>query len=158
VQDIFLYDALAGSTTLVTAGTIGNWPANGRSLNPVFSGDGQTLVWQSWANNLAGQDFNQWCDLYALQSFATNTSGLGQPFNISAFGVSSLASFGSSSRASTLTWPTSPSADYVVQFTDDLENPNWQTLTNGIRIIGTQGYMLDVTTNSSHRFYRVVSF
>ena len=158
VPDIYLYDSLAGTTTLVTASPIGNWPANGRSLNPVFSGDGQTLFWQSWANNLTGQDFNQWCDLYALQSFATNSSGVGQPFSISAFGLSSLDSFGSSANASTLSWPASPGATYQVQFTDNLNIPQWQTLTNAVRIIGTQGYMVDIVTNNTQRFYRVVEF
>lgn len=158
VPDIFLYDSVAGTTTLVTTGVLGGWPANGSSLNPVFTGDGQTLVWQSWANNLAGQDFNQWCNLYALQSFTPNSIGSGEPFSIAGFRVSSLAGLGSSASAATLTWPVSPSANYEVQFTDKLEDPNWETLTSAIRIIGTQGYMLDVTTNSSQRFYRVVSF
>jgi hypothetical protein len=158
VPNIFLYDSLAGTTTLVSDGALGGWPANGASLSPVFSGDGQRLFWQSWANNLAGQDFNQWCNLYALQSFATNSSGNGEPFNISAFGISSLASLGSAASAATLAWPASPDANYAVQFTDKLEEPDWQTLTNGIQIIGTQGYLLDVLTNSSQRFYRVVGF
>jgi hypothetical protein len=158
VPDIFLYDSLSGTTTLATASPLGTWPANGRSLNPVFSGDGQTLVWQSWANNLAGQDFNQWCNLYALQSFATNSAGAGQLFSISAFGLSSLAGLGSSASASTLTWPASPNVTYQVQFTDNLDNPQWQILTNAIRIIGTQGYIMDTDINNSQRFYRVVSF
>ena len=158
VPNIFLYDSLAGTTTLVSDGALGGWPANGASLSPVFSGDGQRLFWQSWANNLAGQDFNQWCNLYALQSFATNSSGNGEPFNISAFGISSLASLGSSASAATLAWPARPDANYAVQFTDKLEEPDWQTLTNGVQIIGTQGYLLDVLTNNSQRFYRVVGF
>ena len=158
VPDILLYDSLAGTTTLVTASPLGNWPANGRSLNPVFSGDGQTLVWQSWANNLAGQDFNQWCNLYALQSFATNSSGAGEPFSVSGIALSSLDGFGSSADAATLIWPASVGATYQVQFADNLNDPQWQALTNAARIIGTQGYMVDVVTNNSQRFYRVVEF
>ena len=158
VPDILLYDSLAGTTTLVTASPLGNWPANGRSLNPVFSGDGQTLVWQSWANNLAGQDFNQWCNLYALQSFATNSSGAGEPFSVSGIALSSLDGFGSSADAATLIWPASVGATYQVQFADNLNDPQWQALTNAVRIIGTQGYMVDVVTNNSQRFYRVVEF
>jgi len=70
-------------------------PANGRSLNPVFSADGQTPVWESWANNLAGQDINQWCNPYILQTVGTNlTAGAGQSFATAGFGVSSLASLG----------------------------------------------------------------
>ena len=156
VPNIFLYDSLSGTTALVTASPIGNVPANGRSLNPVFSGDGRTLVWESWANNLAGQDFNEWCNLYSLQSFATNSAGAaGQPFAISAFGVSSLAGLGSSASASTLVWPASASATYQVEFTTNLNNPQWQPLPNSVEIIGTEGYLLDPAPNNSQRFYRV---
>jgi hypothetical protein len=157
LPNIFLYDSLSGTTTLVTASPIGDAPANGRSLNPVFSGDGQTLVWQSWADNLVGQDFNQWCNLYALQSFATNSAGgAGQPFSIAAFSLSSLAGLGSSAAASTFVWSATADATYQVQFTTNLNNPQWQILTNGIRIIGTEGYVLDPATTGSQKFYRVI--
>jgi Tol biopolymer transport system component len=157
VPNILLYDALSGTTTLVSASPIGNAAANSRSLNPVFSGDGQMLVWESWANNLAGQDFNQWCNIYALRSFATNsTAGPGEPFTISSFGISSLASLGSSAGASTLVWPASALATYQVQFTTNLSNPQWQPVNNAVRIIGTEGYLLDPGTNDSQKFYRVI--
>lgn len=157
VPNIFLYDLLSGTTTLVTASPIGDTAANSRSSNPVFSGDGQTLVWQSWANNLVGQDFNQWCNIYALQAFATNsTAGPGQPFAISGFGVSSLAGLGSSAGAETLIWPATAQATYQAQFTTNLNNPQWQPLPNAVEIIGTEGYLLDPSTNSSQKFYRVV--
>lgn len=157
VPNIFLYDSLSGTTTLVSASPLGDAPANGRSLNPVFSGDGQTLVWESWANNLAGQDFNQWCNLYALQSFATNaTGGAGQPFGITDFGFSSLAGLGSSAGAATLAWSAIPGATYQVQFTTNLDNPRWQPVTNAVTIVGTEGYVLDPGPNSGQKFYRVV--
>lgn len=136
---------------------INNMPANSRSLNPVFSGDGQTLVWESWANNLAGQDFNQWCNLYELQAFATNSfAAPGRPFVISDPGFSSLAGLGSSANAATLIWPASAGATYQVQFTTNLNNPQWEPVTNAVTIIGTEAYLLDTAANSSQRFYRVV--
>ncbi|MGH8023280.1 MAG: hypothetical protein ACRED1_06850, partial [Limisphaerales bacterium] len=156
VSNIFLYDSLSGTTELVTASPIGDTPGNGDSSMPIFSADGQTLVWQSWANNLAGQDFNQWCNIYALQSFATNfNGGPGQPFAISGYGLSSLAAFGSSAAGSTLVWPADPGENYQVQFTTNLNDPQWQFLTNAVEIIGAEGYLLDPAPNGNQRFYRV---
>ena len=157
VPNIFLYDSPSGTTALVTASPIGNAPANGRSLTPVFSGDGQTLVWQSWANNLSAQDFNQWCNIYSLQSFATNSvAGAGQPFSISGFGFSSLAGLGSSANASTIVWPANAGAIYQVEFTTNLNNAQWQPVTNAVEIIGTEGYVLDPATTGGQKFYRVI--
>jgi Tol biopolymer transport system component len=158
VSDIYLYDAQSGTTTLVTTSPFGGASANGLSLNPVFSGDGQTLFWQSWANNLAGQDFSPWGNLYALQSFATNSAGPGQPPVITGIGLVSLAGFDSSGTGATFSWPATTNANYLLQFTDDLTNPQWQTLTNAARILGTQGYATDPVTTNSHRFYRLVTF
>jgi hypothetical protein len=67
VPDVFLYDRLTGATTLLSVKQSGTNTANNRSLMPVFSGDGQTLVFQSWASDLLAQDFNQGSDLFALK-------------------------------------------------------------------------------------------
>ena len=58
VPDVFFYDRLAGSTSLLSLSAWGDYPANNRSGYPVFSGDSQTVVFQSWASDLASQDFN----------------------------------------------------------------------------------------------------
>lgn len=158
VPDIFLYDRLSGTTALVTASPYGNWPANGRSFSPVFSGDGQTLVWQGWANNLAGQTFNQGCNLFALQAFATNSADSQPSFGISAFGLSSLAGMGSSANVPALVWQTWPGSNYLVQFKNTLTDPDWQNLTGAIRLIGNQGFVVDPTPDSAQRFYRVLEF
>jgi hypothetical protein len=42
-------------------------PGNNRSFAPQFSGDGQTVVFQSWASDLVAQDFNQVNDFVALK-------------------------------------------------------------------------------------------
>jgi Tol biopolymer transport system component len=66
VPDVFLYDVAHGGTTLVSVNRFGSSTADNRSLTPLFSGDGKSLVFQTWASDLPGQDFNQFCDLFQL--------------------------------------------------------------------------------------------
>lgn len=78
--DLFLYDSFGGSTTLVSLSQTGNSTANNRSLYPVFSPDGQTLFFQSWASDLTTQDYNLSEDIFALNlgvSTFTDTDGDG---------------------------------------------------------------------------------
>ena len=46
VPGLFLYSRLTGTTTLLTPDLFGYGPANNRSLTPVFSGAGETLVFE----------------------------------------------------------------------------------------------------------------
>ena len=71
VADIFLYDQLTGGTTLLSGSLLGNRSADGRSVNPVFSGDGRAVFFQSWASDLGAEDYNQASDVFAL-SLGTN--------------------------------------------------------------------------------------
>jgi hypothetical protein len=157
VPDIFLYDHLSGSTVLLTASPYGNWPANGRSLNPAFSGDGLTLIWQSWANNLMGRDFNQGCDIFAWR-FSTNSTGPQSSFGISEFGFVPLDGFGSTIQVPALAWTAQPGLNYSVQFKNALGDPIWQYLAGGVRLIGNQGFIVDTMPASLQRFYRVLSY
>lgn len=73
VADIFLYDADAGTISLISRG-MGGGPANGPSSRPAISEDGQTIVFQSEASDLAcadrcsaeTRDFNLVHDVFAL--------------------------------------------------------------------------------------------
>jgi len=65
LPNVFLYDRQTGATTLLSANASGI-AGNNRSFAPQFSGDGQTVVFQSWASDLIAQDFNQVNDLVAL--------------------------------------------------------------------------------------------
>jgi Tol biopolymer transport system component len=65
VPDVVLFDRLTGSNILVSANLCG-LSGNNRSLLPVFSGDGQTLIIQSWASDLVAQDYNLGSDLFAF--------------------------------------------------------------------------------------------
>jgi hypothetical protein len=65
VPDIFLYDRLARSTTLVSTDAGGNASANQRSELPLFSADAKSLFFGSWSGNLAAGDYNQAEDIFA---------------------------------------------------------------------------------------------
>ena len=66
LPNVFLYDRQTGTTTLLSANASG-MAGNNRSFAPQFSGDGQTVVFQSWASDLIAQDFNQVNDLFAVR-------------------------------------------------------------------------------------------
>jgi hypothetical protein len=127
-------------------------------LNPVFSGDGHTLVWDSWAGDLTAPDFSQWCNLFALQAFATNTYTNGQAFVISAVSFPGSAHAGSPAVGPTLSWPAVPGAAYQVQFKNNLTDAYWQNLTNTVQISGGQASLMDLVPATGQRFYRLVAY
>jgi Tol biopolymer transport system component len=149
VPDVFLYDRLAGSTSLLSVSAWGDYPADNRSGYPVFSGDSQTVVFQSWASDLAPQDFNQSGDVFALN---LATSGTNQTFN------SQLVLLPAAGGLSTIVWPAQQGVSYQVLFKDDLADPVWQDLFGSVSLVGNQGYALDLLPGSGKRFYRIVGF
>jgi Tol biopolymer transport system component/alpha-tubulin suppressor-like RCC1 family protein len=72
LPNIFLYDRQTGTTTLLSANASG-MAGNNRSFAPQFSGDGATVVFQSWASDLIAQDFNQVNNLIAVKIAASPT-------------------------------------------------------------------------------------
>jgi hypothetical protein len=88
VPDVFLYDRLTGATTLLSVNQSGTNTANNRSLMPVFSGDGRTLVFQSWASDLLAQDFNRGADLFAFKpSTDSDGDGMDDQWELDYFGT-----------------------------------------------------------------------
>jgi Tol biopolymer transport system component/cell wall-associated NlpC family hydrolase len=53
--DVYIYDAITGNLTLVSAGTDG-YAGDGRSVGPAISGDGRIVIFRSAANNLVAGD------------------------------------------------------------------------------------------------------
>ena len=149
VPDVFLYDRLAGSTSLLSVSAWGDYPADNRSGYPVFSGDSQTVVFQSWASDLAPQDFNQSGDVFALN---LATSGTNQTFN------AQLVLLPAAGGLSTIVWPAQQGVSYQVLFKDDLADPVWQDLFGSVSLVGNQGYAFDLLPGSGKRFYRIVGF
>jgi len=127
----------------------GNYPANNRSGYPVFSGDSQTVVFQSWASDLAPQDFNQSGDVFALK---LATSGTNQTFS------SELVFLPAAGGLPTLVWPAQPGTSYRVQFKDDLGDPAWQDLFGSVSVVGDHAYASDLLSGNGKRFYRIVGF
>ena len=74
LPEVFLYDQTNGATRLVSASQFNNVSANGPSLLPVFSGDSQTLFFQSWASDLLGGFFSSSGEVWALSLYSTNSS------------------------------------------------------------------------------------
>ena len=147
VPDLFLYDQTTGDTTLVSVSQYGNTSAAARSLTPVFSGDGQTLVFQSWAADLVPQDGNQGSDLFALSLYSTNS--------IASFsaGILQPATLG---QGPTVTWPAVPGVSYQVQFKNHFTDATWQAVNGNVTVVGTQGFVTDLAPAASQRFYRIL--
>ena len=148
LPDLFLFDRIAGTTTLLTVNAFGTGPGNNRSLRPVFSRDSQTIFFQSWASNLQTNDFNHWGDVLGLRLSTSNS--------VSVFvGQIVLARAG---QAPVITWPAVSGRAYRVQFKNSLSDPDWLTVNGNISIVGSQGYLTDLTPNANQRFYRIMSF
>jgi len=149
LPDIFLYDQLSGTTTLLTASRSDAVSGDNRSLPPVFSGDGRTVVFVSWASNLIPGDFNNVSDVFAL-----NLYGGGQitPFAVTVSPVDVAAS------ESWLNWPAVAGKSYRVQFKASLKDPTWQNVDGPISILdGRAGFRIGSALTGSG-FYRVLAY
>jgi hypothetical protein len=157
VADLFIFDRKNASTILVSLNSAGKTSANDRSAKPVFSGDGQTLFFQSWATDLVGNDFNDGSDLFAL-NLASLPGGAGTTNSASAFYAqfSPAGGFGQSGLNPLISWAAVSGKTNQVQFKDNLSDPVWQTLPGNITIIGANGYLNDALPSPGQRFYRIV--
>ena len=149
LPDIFLYDQLSGTTTLLTASRSDAVSGDNRSLPPVFSGDGRTVVFVSWASDLIPGDFNNLSDVFALNLYE---GGQLTPFAVTVLPVDVAAS------GSWLSWPAVAGKSYRVQFKASLEDPTWQNVDGPISVIdGRAGFRIGSATSGSG-FYRVLAY
>ena len=130
VPDVFIYDRTSGPTTLLTSSQFGNRTADNRSLLPCFSGDGQTLVFESVASDLVTNDYNRASDVFAFNLY---NAGLVSTFHVQ------ISPNISSAQNPTLMWPLQPGKTYQVQFKNHLSDPAWQTLPGTVTIQGNTG-------------------
>ncbi len=149
MPDIFLFDRENGVTTLLSVSRFGSFAGNGRSLCPVFSADGQTLVFQTWASDLADADFNCGSEVVAYSLYVSASI----PLFCAAIHPSS-----ASSQSPWITWLAVPGRSYRVQFKDSLTESGWQELGGSVTILGNQGYYQDLAPVATQRFYRIVGF
>jgi Tol biopolymer transport system component len=73
-RDVFVYDTLAGTNTLVSSGMNGN-SAAGLSSSPVMSADGRFVLFISTATNLVANNTNGAADIY-LRDLEAGTTAL----------------------------------------------------------------------------------
>lgn len=76
MNDIFVRDRLLGVTMLVSANAQGR-PGNGPSTRPVLAADGRTVVFQSFASDLAAGDYNDKRDVFVLKLGGVDSDGDG---------------------------------------------------------------------------------
>jgi hypothetical protein len=75
-SDIFVRDRLVGVTMLLSS-TGSGLPGNGPSCRPVMAADGHTVVFQSFASDLVGGDYNDRRDLFVVKLSGVDTDGDG---------------------------------------------------------------------------------
>jgi Tol biopolymer transport system component len=148
LPDVFLYDRLNNTTTLLSVSRFGNWTADSRSLTPCFSGDGQTVCFQTWAADLAAQDFNNGIKILAYNLYASS--------EIPLFAASIIRGVGAGQGA-WITWPIVPGKTYTVQFKNTLSDSHWRELNGNVSLVGNQGFVNDIASGSGPRFYRVTA-
>ncbi len=157
VADLFIYDAASNTTYLVSVNGAGNSSANDRSLKPVFSGDSQTLYFQSWASDMSGNDFNGDSDIFALDlALPLPGSGGGGLTNSASSPYAQLIPAGTFGFNPVISWPLASGESYQVQFKTNLTDPVWLNLPGNAAFIGPIGYFGDPSPAPGQRFYRIV--
>jgi Tol biopolymer transport system component len=84
-QDVYMYDVLLGTTTVVSLGA-GGVESNNWSAKPAISADGQVVAFESWATNLGPTDTNGEIDIYVCDL----GTGINELASISTTGVQSI--------------------------------------------------------------------
>ncbi len=157
--NMFVYDASNNSTLLASANAAGNSSAADRSLKPVFSADGETLVFQSWAADISPGDFNNGSDIFALSLAGFPlTTGRGGATNAAPEGLfAQLFPAGTPGSAPVISWPLAAGNSYQVQYKTNLTDAAWLNLPGNVSFIGANGYLNDLLPSNGQRFYRIVS-
>jgi len=157
VADLFIYDAASNTTYLVSVNGAGNSSAADRSLKPVFSGDGQTLYFQSWASDMSGNDFNSGSDIFALDLALPLPGSSGGGSGGSGPGpYAQLIPAGTFGSNPVISWPLASGEAYQVQFKTNLTDPVWLNLPGNAAFIGPTGYFGEPLPAPGQRFYRIV--
>jgi hypothetical protein len=136
VPELLIYDRLYDTNGVFTLSRSNPGAANGSALAPVFSGDGRTVVFPSWASDLVAGDNNLAGDLFAFSFlYAVITPDVFGP---------------------TITWPAADGQSYEMQFKTNLLDLTWQSLPATINVTGNRASAQDMSPNGAQRFYRVV--
>jgi hypothetical protein len=155
---LFVYDAANNATILVSVNAAGKASAADRSLKPVFSADGRTLFFQSWAPDISGNDFNNGSDIFALDLTALplTTGNGGGATNAESGFVAQLTPAGAAGSTPAISWPLAAGKSYQVQYKTNLSDAVWLNLPGDVTFIGAMGYLNDALPSPGQRFYRIV--
>jgi WD40 repeat protein len=140
IPELLLYDSIVCSTTPITRRGVSDGPPDNRSRTPLFSGDGHTLAFESWASDLVAQDFNHYADVFALSFLHVAITHRNR------------------GHGPTLSWPARTGERYRLEFTDNLGDPHWREVRHPIAIVGNQAQVTELDPEPGQKFYRVVAF
>jgi Tol biopolymer transport system component len=160
VENMFIYDRVNNATILASVDLSGSSTANDNSLKPVFSGDSQTLAFETFASDLVTNDFNGGSSIVALNLAAlpVTVAGGGDGGGSSNAPVLSaqLMLPGTISSNLAVIWPLASGAAYHVQYKTNLNDAVWQVLPGAPAFIGGTGFLDDTTPAAPQKFYRIV--
>ncbi|HEY5911006.1 MAG TPA: hypothetical protein VJA21_10430 [Verrucomicrobiae bacterium] len=144
VADIFVADQLSG--TLFALSSAVDAPTGNRvSGDPFLARDGRTVLFESFASNLAPGDFNQAKDLFILRL-------PGHP--VGDFRILTLTSLQSGSVS--IFWNALPGRRYRVEYQQALGEPAWQEVPGDVVATGYTAMKPDPGAGQSgSRLYRV---
>ncbi len=137
VSDVFLYDSVTGINTRLSANIAGSPGDNTRSATAFFNGDIRTLVFRSFAANLAPNDFNHYDDIVTFQSLYATL-------------------FRTNGNSPRITWPAAPGQAFHVEYKNDLTDALWQNVAAPVSISNNLGSITDPSPSPGRRLYRVV--
>jgi Tol biopolymer transport system component len=140
-RQLILYDRQTGANSLVSASRYTGAPSIDRSVRATFSADGQMLLYQSWASDLADGSFNTSGALFRLPILTALILPPAVP-----------------GQGPWLAWPAVPDGAYGVEYKNSLNDPLWQSLPGSITNNGFKAMLQDTSPDAARRFYRVVSF
>jgi Tol biopolymer transport system component len=148
LPDIFIYDSLGNTNSVLSLTPTGARSGNHRSVAPAFSADGLTVAFLSWASDLVNQDFNQTADVYTVSPYSIGSI---PPFAIT------IRIADTAGQGPWLSWPAIPGKTYAVQFRNDL-NDAWQGLNGSVITVGNTAWFQDTAPTVPARCYRVSAF
>jgi len=148
--DIFLHDRVANATVLLSANVWGGTSAGGagRSYAPLFSRTDRTLLFKSWAPDLADDDFNSSVDLFSMQIATAEDPG---------FSARSVYVPAAGNQVM-LVWPVAPGSSYRVEYKNNVTDSGWLPMNGSVQILGGHAYATDISPGEGQRFYRLVEY
>jgi len=149
VANVYLYDVVNNTTTLLSASPSRGPTPEAGSFLPLFSPDGQMVLFESWASGLVPGDFNATSDVLAVSLPSASTL---LPFSVQ------ISQVPGTSGALLVSWPAAEGRTYRLQLKNALGDPQWLNSYTPVTIVNGQAFFGDNDTASASRFYRIVGF